>query len=99
MNIFLVNQDHPDATGLVQKLCNMQDKDIIRLTDGEMGLYHSPDFVHLTPDNAQQKIIQLNTDPHNAYIFILDETRDNLEDALDSIERLKLKASIVRTRP
>lgn len=99
MNIFLVNQDHPDSKGLMVKLSEQgKDGAIIPLTNGEMDLYHSPNFSHLTPDNTQKKIVQLNTDPHNSYIFIMDERTDNIDDAIHAIDYLNLKARIIRVR-
>jgi len=99
MNIFLVNEDHPAATRLIDKLSGKKkDGEIIPLTSDEMSLYNSDSFQAISSSSEQQKIFQLNTDSHNAYVFYLDETEDNIDDALATIDRLSLNASIVRHR-
>ena len=97
MDIFLVNSDSPHADSLIGKLVeNNKDGAIIPLNDGEMELYTSPDFQHLSyGKEINPNIIKM--EPGSSYVFVADE-HANIDDILKVADRLSVKIAIIRTR-
>jgi len=94
MDIFLVNQDNPHSRSLMLKLSDRAKPGaIIPLTTEEMTLYRSEDFQILTLNEDQSKIIPII--PEASYLFLLDPSKDSIDDALQAIDDLQIDARII----
>jgi len=93
MEIFLVNQYHPASTGLIEKLCDIKDKQFIPLTDEEMNLYDSSDFQHVF--FGEQKQIFSEVEAGKSYVFVCDESV-NIDDVINGADRFGIKIAIIR---
>jgi hypothetical protein len=99
MNIFLINGDSPHASSLMKKLSEeTMDGAIINLTTQEMDLYFSPEFqhVHINGD-VNHKIVELKDSGSSKYVFLMDDRKDNIDDAIRTISELGLNAGIIRS--
>jgi len=98
MNLFLVNQDHPDAKGLMIKLSEgAKDGAIIPLSDGEMSLYNSNDFKWLNTNQSSNQIMT-KIEKGQGYVFVVDPHKTIIDDILKLEDRLKIKVSVIRVR-
>jgi len=98
MEIFLINEDHPDCKGLVKKLCNIKDGALIPLTKGELDLYRSDDTQIVsfgTPDGVMNIS---EVEPGKHYLISADDKRTNLKDLIYACDKLGITYGIVRTK-
>lgn len=96
MNIFLVNQDHPSAHGLIEKLTSSnKNGGIVPLTSEEMDLYRSTDFEWIFTSETKESIDVLRVDPEEKYIFVVDKTVC-FDDIVNAAQSLYLNYGIIR---
>lgn len=97
MDIFIVNQDNPAAESLMLKLAKKSKPGaIIPLSTKEMDLYRSDDFSHVCTGTEQSPLNAVKVDLTDNVIFVIDQTKVNVDDIITTGERLGISYSVIR---
>ena len=90
MDIFLVNQDHPAAKSLIEKLAKQSKPGaIIPLTAEEMELSYSSSFRQVSCDIEAGSARRFGDDAFNAVVEYILDHKDDIEIGINDFGTLK----------
>ncbi len=95
MKFYLVNQENPHCSSLLKKLEDINEGQIIPMTEGELRLYYdSHNFLHVRTGKDDNLISEV--EPGKSYIAVVDEGCENIDDIIKAQETLGITIAIVR---